>query len=1148
MADVDPGATQRTPDIGAELSAAGFDEAVEIGRGGFGVVYRCSQHDLDRSVAVKVLATDVEQESLERFVREQRAMGRLSGHPNIVDLYQVGVIEAGHRPFLVMPFHAAGSLDTRIRRKGPVGWAEVLHIGIKLAGALETAHCAQILHRDVKPANVLLTVYQEPQLTDFGIARVSGGFETSSGVITGSPAFTAPEVLEGRAPSVTSDIYSLGALLFSCLTGHAAHERRSGEKVISQFVRITTEPIPDLRESGVPAEVCAAIERAMDRTVENRPRTAAEFGYELQQAQLRHGLIMDAMDLLGKHVLGPPIGPVPAGAERAALGSGDFSADRTPPAPMTKYRPPSTTRALIARNRLIEMLRAGDRRRLTVIHAPAGYGKSTLAAQWRDALTADGVVVAWLTVDGDDNNVLWLLSHVIESITRVRPELTTDLGQIVEEHGAAAAQSVLSILINTIHENGEDLALVVDDWHRVTDRTAVAALAFLLDHGCHHLRIIVTSRTQAGLPLGRMRVQDELVEISPAELCFDTPEAGAFLYGAGLRLEEEDVTNLRDTTDGWIAALQLASLSLRGSPDPTTLISHLSGRHRAIGEYLAENVLDTLEPVLLDFLLATSVTERICGSLASTLADIREGQAWLEEVEKRDLFLHRIDDEGQWFRYHHLFAEFLHRRIERDQPKRVDELHRRAFGWFRDHNLLSEAVDQALAAHDSAAAVDLLEQEGTYLVEQSQMSTQIGLITKLPRDPAESSIRLQLCVGWADTELQRIASARLALARARRLLAPSSHQDSRLSALRAEADVLESAIEVSVDKVTGIRKLIAECLAHPDNYSPFLISAAALCATYVETYAFDFAAARRWHAWAGPYHERTRGPYTVVYSYGYAAIASNEQLDTTTAQDTLETGLELARAAGGVNSQPARLLRGQLGELFYERGNIDEAERLLGETFDVGALGGAVDFFTCHYAIGARIKILRGDRHGASAHLDEGAAIAERLSLPRLRARIDNERIRWGLAMRPDFVPVNYEARQHPVDGIELITAQLDDDTAISSLLAQNTPEAVARACVWAQEWVQAVEGRARASLQARLLLVSCLYAAGRVDDAKTALRPAAAGCAAHGMVRYLIDSGPHVISTLDLLDEDGPDWAPGSGALVDGVRAARSTAPRWRC
>src|SRR3984893_8690248 len=278
--DSDPFSTQR--DVGsavvAELSAAGFAEADEVGRGGFGIVFRCRQTALDRMVAVKVLTTQM-QEDRELIVREQRAMGRLTGHPNVVGVLEVGQTDSGC-PYLVMQYHQRGSLEARIRRLGRLPVEEVLHVGVKIAGALEAAHRREILHRDVKPANILLTDYGEPALADFGIAHIVGGFKTATGTFTGSPAFTAPEVLSGDAPSAASDVYELGATLFAALTGHAAYERKSGEQVVAQFLRIASEPVPDLRDSGIPADVSALVEKAMSRDAWERP-SAADLGEEL---------------------------------------------------------------------------------------------------------------------------------------------------------------------------------------------------------------------------------------------------------------------------------------------------------------------------------------------------------------------------------------------------------------------------------------------------------------------------------------------------------------------------------------------------------------------------------------------------------------------------------------------------------------------------------------------------------------------------------------------------------------------------------------------------------------------------------------------------------------------------------------------------
>jgi serine/threonine protein kinase/N-acetylneuraminic acid mutarotase len=282
--------------IAAELAAAGFGDAIEIGRGGGGVVYRCSQKSLARSVAIKVLASDLDDDDRERFLREGYAMGGLSGHPNIVNILQVGVTES-NRPFLVMPYHAAGSLAERVRREGRIAWPEALRIAVKLCGALETAHRTGTLHRDIKPANVLVNDYGEPQLSDFGTARITGGYKTETGYFTGTLSYTAPEVLAGSPPTVAADVYSLGATIYALIAGKPPHERKADEDLIAHYLRITSTPVPDLRPHGIPADVCAVIEKAMSREPGDRHVSAAEFGREVQLAQRHNGLTADPMAL-----------------------------------------------------------------------------------------------------------------------------------------------------------------------------------------------------------------------------------------------------------------------------------------------------------------------------------------------------------------------------------------------------------------------------------------------------------------------------------------------------------------------------------------------------------------------------------------------------------------------------------------------------------------------------------------------------------------------------------------------------------------------------------------------------------------------------------------------------------------------------------
>ncbi len=1129
MAQVDPNPTR--PDVttsaAAELGAAGFADVHEIGRGGFGAVFRCTQPSLDRSVAVKVLTADLDADNRERFLREQRAMGRLSGHPHIVSVHEIGATASG-RPYIVMECHPRGSLGERIRTGGPIDWRDAVHIGVLVAGALETAHRSGILHRDMKPGNILLTEYGEPALTDFGIARVAGGFETTTGVVLGSPAFTAPELLQGEAPTASSDVYGLAATLFCAITGHAVFERRSGESVVAQFVRITKEPIPDLHGAGMPDDLSAALEQAMSRTAADRPDTAAGFGDVLRAVQQRHGLFVDEMRI-----------PIASGEERdnrprrggSASSTGPIARTElhrssitgdTPPAPATRFRPPPPTRVLVTRGRLIDTLRAERRRRLTVIHAPPGFGKSTLAAQWGEVLTEDGVAVAWLTVDNDDNNAVWFLVHLIEAIRRVRPVLAEELGAVLEEHADEAERYVLTSLINEIHDRGERVAVVIDDWHRVTDHATVAALEFLLDNGCHHLQVIVTSRTRSGLPLSRMKVRDELIEIDTTAMRFDVDESERLLVElGGLDLEHGDVQVLTDSTDGWVAALQLASLSLRGRDDPGELIGNLSGRHHAIGEFLAENVLGALEPQMLDFLLATSITERICGELASELASVPRGRAMLEEIENRDLFLVRVDDDGEWFRYHPLFAEYLRERLRRDRPERVAELHRTASEWFARRGLVSEAVDHALAAGEQGRAVDIVESDGTSLLERSQMATLLGLIGKLPPAIVAARPRLQLATAWAEILMHHAGSAEHLLELVETALETSTSTPAEIADLRREAAALRAVVRLRADRTEGIDELAAPSFSHPETLRPWVVSVAANVATFAAAYRFDLEKARRLQDWAAPYHQRNSGPYNEISGHCWVGIAAHHQLDIDSAERHFREALKVAGRSGGKHSYSVRMAGSLLGELLYERGEIADAEQLLDEGFKLGAEAGAVDFKVARYVVGARIKALRGDRDAATQRLHEALRIAETLSLGRLRAAAENERVRLGLPAPPDHGPVPvvpYAARRRPENGIEEITAQLREDTAIRLLLLEARPDAPTElACRWAGEWVDRMEvrGRPLGLLQARRLLVACLSAAGRPDEAKAMLASIATQCAALGMPRYLADGGPYVVSML---------------------------------
>lgn len=480
MSGIDPLATQydTTDSIVAELIASGFEAIHEFGRGGFGVVFRCLQPSLDRMVAVKVLTAALGEENRARFLREQRATGRLSGHPNIVNIFQAGSTEGG-RPFIVMPYYPQDSIEARIRRSGPLPLDEVLLLGVRIAGALGSAHHLGIFHRDVKPANILITDYGEPVLADFGIAHFAGAYQTGTDMLTGSPAFIAPEVVTGAPPSAAADVYGLGATLFAALTGHAAFERRNGEQVIAQFLRITSEPVPTLGDFGIAEDVGNTIERAMAGDPSARP-SAVELAGQLQESQYRHGLRIDKMSLSSEFPQNSSLAStfvqsraessVPQGERsRGVL----FSSGRAGELPL------ELTSFIGRRRELSEAKNLLSTARLVTLTGMGGVGKTRLASRIAVAAErnfSDGVRFVELAELRDAS----LLVSVVQGALAMRDR---------------SARPALEVLADFLAQR--KLLLVLDNCEHLVD--VVAQLVEFLLRTCPGLRILATSREPIGI-------------------------------------------------------------------------------------------------------------------------------------------------------------------------------------------------------------------------------------------------------------------------------------------------------------------------------------------------------------------------------------------------------------------------------------------------------------------------------------------------------------------------------------------------------------------------------------------------------------------------------------------------------------------------
>ncbi|MFL5659016.1 MAG: hypothetical protein ACJ8CB_33145, partial [Ktedonobacteraceae bacterium] len=391
----------------------------------------------------------------------------------------------------------------------------------------------------------------------------------------------------------------------------------------------------------------------------------------------------------------------------------------------TKLHRPLPRAHLVRRPQLAERLTQGVMGPLTLVSAPAGFGKTTLLAQW---FAESGMPVAWLSLEAGDNELVRFLSYLIAALQTLDPHLGAGALALLQMPPPAAAETVLTLLTNDVGSHGRDggdFALVLDDYHVIDAKPIDQALTFLLDHLPPHMHLVIATREDPPLPLARLRVGGHLTEVRAVDLRFTPSEAAEFLnQGMGLNLSAEDVTALEARTEGWIAGLQLAAISLRGHEDAASFIRSFTGSHHFVLDYLVEEVLGQQDARLQTFLLRTSILDRMTGPLCdAVLMDPSvSGQETLEYLEHANLFLVPLDNERRWYRYHHLFADLLRQRLHqsaassmRDERKGVAELHIRASQWYEDNGLEIEAFHHAVAANDVARAERLIEGEGVPL-------------------------------------------------------------------------------------------------------------------------------------------------------------------------------------------------------------------------------------------------------------------------------------------------------------------------------------------------------------------------------------------------------------------------------------------------
>ena len=487
---------------------------------------------------------------------------------------------------------------------------------------------------------------------------------------------------------------------------------------------------------------------ALRAYTEIRDRLAGELGIDpgpaLRELQAR---------ILAQDPSLAPASPAPAqvaASPKAAAGLGDSLV----PAPLlgTKFYVPRSRRGLVTRPRLSERLDRGAASTLTLVSAPAGFGKTTLLADWLAAgpAAADERLAAWLSLDRGDNDPASFWTYVIAALRTAASGVGESALALLQSPRPQPIETVLTLLLNDLGAIAADIVLVLDDYHVIDAREVQDAMAFLLDHLPAGLHVVIAGRADPALPLARLRARGELAEIRAAELRFTPDEAAAYLNEMmGLQLTARDVAALEGRTEGWIAALQLAALSMQGREDVAGFIAGFAGDDRYVVDYLVEEVLQRQPGHVQAFLLQTSILGRLSGQLCDAVTGQGGGKAMLAALDRGNLFLVPLDDRRQWYRYHHLFADVLQARLLDEQPGQVPDLHRRASAWYQRSGEPPEAIRHALAAQDFDQAADLIERAIPAMRTTRQEATVHGWLKALPDEVVRVRPMLSFAVAGA---------------------------------------------------------------------------------------------------------------------------------------------------------------------------------------------------------------------------------------------------------------------------------------------------------------------------------------------------------------------------------------------------------------
>ncbi|MBX2999257.1 MAG: tetratricopeptide repeat protein [Caldilineaceae bacterium] len=652
--------------------------------------------------------------------------------------------------------------------------------------------------------------------------------------------------------------------------------------------------------------------------------------------------------------------------------------DNLEPLLQTKFYIPPPRPDLISRPRLLERLDTGLQAKLMLISAPPGFGKSTLLGDWIAQRNLQERT-AWLSLDEGDNDPVRFWRYVIGSLQRVQPEIGRAAQGLFPSLKSPSLESVVTSLINEITAFPQPFFLVLDDYHLIEKDTIHESLLFLLDHQPPQLHLAITTRADPPLPLARLRVRGSLVEIRTADLRFAPEEARSYLHKtANLDLSPDQIDMLGARTEGWIAGLQLATLSMQGYQDFARFIATFTGSHRYIIDYLSEEVLQRQPASLQSFLLQTSILDRFCAPLCDAITERSEGQQTLVKLEQDNLFLIPLDDERRWYRYHHLFADLLRSRLDVEKSDHLRSLHRRAGEWFEAQNLYSEAVHHFIAAQVWESAAALIERLVDSLWMHGEVNLLLAWLNPLPADLVHRRPRLCLAHAWVSLYNGPLDAVEGWLHRAEQTVsAADSEILGEIAAIRAstatirgEAEQATAFCTLALQLLPLERRLLRAATVH------------ALGTAY--RVSGNIGAALQAYTEAVTVGRASNHFYLLIDSLCNLGLIQMARGQLHLAHKSYLEALARVEADHG----PALPIAGEvyivMGDLLREWNRLDEAESYLRRGLTLGEQGGIVDLIMTGYFWLARIKQAQSDFTQALDLLHRATQLAQRHQIHRL--------------------------------------------------------------------------------------------------------------------------------------------------------------------